>query len=43
MSAKEARAYAADLIADAIEAISLFGSASRRLAEIARFIVERRY
>ena len=43
MSAKDARAYAADLIADAEQAISPFGAASRRLAEIARFIVERRY
>ncbi len=43
MSAREARAYAADLIADAEQAISPFGPASRRLAEIARFIVERRY
>jgi farnesyl diphosphate synthase len=43
MSAKEARAYAADLIADADQAISPFGPAGRRLSEIARFIVERRY
>jgi farnesyl diphosphate synthase len=43
MSAKEARAYAADLIADAEQAISPFGPAGRRLSEIARFIVERRY
>jgi farnesyl diphosphate synthase len=43
MSAKEARAYAADLITDAEQAISPFGPAGRRLSEIARFIVERRY
>ena len=43
MSAKEARAYAADLIADAERAIALFGAAGLRLGEIARFIVERRY
>ena len=43
MSAKEARTYAADLIADAEQAISPFGPAGRRLSEIARFIVERRY
>jgi farnesyl diphosphate synthase len=43
MSAGEARDYAADLIADAERAISPFGPASRRLAEIARFILERRY
>ena len=43
MSTKEARAYAADLIADAEQAISPFGPAGRRLSEIARFIVERRY
>jgi len=43
MSAKEARCYAADLIADAEQAISPLGPACRRLAEIARFILERRY
>jgi farnesyl diphosphate synthase len=43
MSTKEARAYATDLIADAEQAISPFGPAGRRLSEIARFIVERRY
>jgi farnesyl diphosphate synthase len=43
MSAREARGYAADLIADAEQAISSLGPSSRRLAEIARFILERRY
>jgi farnesyl diphosphate synthase len=43
MSPREARAYAADLVADAVQAITPFGSDGRRLAEIARFIVERRY
>ena len=43
MSAKEARAYAADLVADAESAIAGFGPSGRRLVEIARFIVERRY
>ena len=43
MSPREARAYAADLVADAVQAIAPFGPDGRRLAEIARFIVERRY
>jgi farnesyl diphosphate synthase len=43
MSAREARDYAAELIASAGQAISSFGPASRRMTEIARFIVERRY
>ena len=43
MNAKEARAYAGELIADALAAIALFGAAGSRLADIARFIIERRY
>ena len=43
MSTREARAYAADLVTDAERAISLFGTSARRLSEIARFIIERRY
>jgi len=43
MSAKEARAYANDLIEDALAAITPFGPAGASLAAIARFIVERRY
>jgi geranylgeranyl pyrophosphate synthase len=43
MSPREARAYAAELVADAEQAIAPFGTDGRRLAEIARFIVERRY
>jgi len=43
MSARAARAYAAELIADAEHAIEPFGAAARRLSELARFIVERRY
>lgn len=43
MTAREARAYAADLAAEAERAIVFLGAAGLRLAEIARFIVERRY
>jgi farnesyl diphosphate synthase len=43
MSAREARAYAADLTIEAQRAITPFGPAGGRLADIARFIVERRY
>jgi farnesyl diphosphate synthase len=43
MSAKEARAYARELIDDALAAITIFGAAGNRLADIARFIIERRY
>jgi farnesyl diphosphate synthase len=43
MNAKEARAYAGELIADALVAIAQFGAAGSRLADIARFIIERRY
>jgi farnesyl diphosphate synthase len=43
MSAKEARAYARELIDDALAAIAIFGAAGARLADIARFIIERRY
>jgi farnesyl diphosphate synthase len=43
MSAREARDYAADLIDDAERAISPMGPGGRRLAEIARFIHDRRY
>ena len=43
MSAKEARAYAQELMADALDALVPFGAQGTRLADIARFIVERRY
>lgn len=43
MSAKEARAYARELIDDALAAIAVFGAAGKRLADIALFIIERRY
>ena len=43
MSAKEARAYAQELMADALDALTPFGAQGIRLADIARFIVERRY
>lgn len=43
MSAKEARAYANELIENALASIALFGAAGSNLAAIARFIVERRY
>ena len=43
MSAREARAYAAELIAEAETALTPFGASGRRLSEIARFIVDRRY
>ena len=43
MNAKEARAYARELLDDALAAIQPFGASGRRLAEIARFIVERSY
>ncbi|MDP2788364.1 MAG: polyprenyl synthetase family protein [Pseudomonadota bacterium] len=43
MSAKEARTYARELIDDALAAITMFGAAGQRLADIARFIIDRRY
>ena len=43
MTVKEARAYAHELLNDALAAIQAFGERGRRLAEIARFIVERGY
>jgi farnesyl diphosphate synthase len=43
MSVNEARAYARELVDDALAAIATFGERGRRLAEIARFIVERQY
>lgn len=43
MSIKEARAYARELVADALAAIAPFGELGRRLGEIARFIVERQF
>jgi farnesyl diphosphate synthase len=43
MSAKEARAYAKELMDEALDALSPFGAQAARLADIARFIVERRY
>ncbi|MDO9226532.1 MAG: polyprenyl synthetase family protein [Pseudomonadota bacterium] len=43
MSVKEARAYAHELLDDALAAIQPFGERGLRLAEIARFIVERGY
>jgi farnesyl diphosphate synthase len=43
MNAKEARIYAGELIDEALAAIGLFGPAGTQLAEIARFIIARRY
>ncbi|MDD3530209.1 MAG: polyprenyl synthetase family protein [Gallionellaceae bacterium] len=43
MGVAEARDYARGLVDDALAAILPFGDAARRLAEIARFIVERQY
>lgn len=43
MNPKQAREYARDLIDNALAAIAPFAPASRRLADIARFIVDRRY
>lgn len=43
MNAKDARVYAGELIDDALAAIAPFAASGRRLAEIARFIIERRY
>jgi farnesyl diphosphate synthase len=43
MNVKEARAYAHELLNDALAALQPFGERGRRLADIARFIVERGY
>jgi farnesyl diphosphate synthase len=43
MSARQARAYAGELIDDARQALAPFGDRGARLADIARFIVERQY
>lgn len=43
MSAREARAYAAELVDSALQAIAPFAERGRRLTELARFIVERQY
>ncbi len=43
MNARDARVYAGELIDDALAAIAPFAASGRRLAEIARFIIERRY
>jgi farnesyl diphosphate synthase len=43
MSVKEARSYARELVDDALNAIEPFGELSRRLGEIARFIIERQF
>jgi geranylgeranyl pyrophosphate synthase len=43
MSAKQARTYAEELTAEALAQLEPFGVGGQRLAEIARFIVERRY
>ena len=43
MSVKEARTYAHELLDDALAAIQPFGERGGRLADIARFIVERGY
>ena len=43
MSVKDARTYARELLDDALAAIAPFGARGQRLAEIARFIVERSY
>ena len=43
MSAREARAYAQELMDEALKSLAPFGARALRLEEIARFIVERRY
>ena len=43
MTAREARAYARELVDEALAAIAGFGSPAEHLADIARFIVERKY
>jgi farnesyl diphosphate synthase len=43
MTAKEARAYAQELVDEAVAILAPFGPAGARLADIARFIVTRRY
>lgn len=43
MSARDARAYAGELVEDALAAVAPFAAAGGHLADIARFIVERRY
>lgn len=43
MSGKEARGYAQELMQDALDSIAPLGPAAARLADIARFIVERRF
>ena len=43
MSNREARAYAQELIDEALNALAPFGERSRHLADIARFIIERKY
>lgn len=43
MSAKEARDYAQELMRDALDSVTPLGPAAARLADIARFIVERRF
>jgi farnesyl diphosphate synthase len=43
MSSKDARTYAEELMQEALDSIALFGSRGQRLAEIAHFVVARRY
>jgi farnesyl diphosphate synthase len=43
MSTREARAYAQELMDEALAALVPFGAQSARLADIARFVVERRF
>ena len=43
MSSKDARAYAAELMQEALDSIVPFGSRGQRLAEIAHFVVSRQY
>jgi farnesyl diphosphate synthase len=43
MPPKEARAYAQELMDEALEVLTPFGARGARLADLARFIVERRY
>ncbi len=43
MSVREARDYAGELLASALDALAPLGERARRLAEIARFVVERSY
>jgi farnesyl diphosphate synthase len=43
MSSREAKAYAQDLVDEALQALPPFGARAMHLAAIARFIIERKY